>query len=148
MPRNDDESAIERLINVYNVATDHSEWRRLADCFTADGVFHGAYGSWNMGEQWEAFGARSARRTEQMGPTRHFVTNILTEVDGDTATSSSFVLVTRTMPDNSTIVSLTGEYQDELVKVDGQWLFASRSVLTDAVGEQGPRPDFREASPS
>ena len=112
-----------------------------------DGVFHGVYGSWNMGEQWEAFGARSERRTKEMGPARHFVTNILTDVDGDVATSSSFVLVTRTMPDNSTVVSLTGEYQDELVKVDGHWRFTSRSVLTDVVGEQGPRPDYRETAP-
>ena len=148
MPTTDDEVEIERLINIYNVATDHGEWRRVADCFTADGVFHGAYGSWNMGEQWEAFGARSERRTTEMGPTRHFVTNILTDVDGDVATSSSFVLVTRTMPDNSTVVSLAGEYQDELVKVDGQWRFTSRSVLTDVVGEQGPRPDYRETAPS
>ena len=111
MPTTDDEVEIERLINIYNVATDHGEWRRLADCFTADGVFHGAYGSWNMGEQWEAFGARSERRTNEIGPTRHFVTNILTDVDGAVATSSSFVLVTRTRPDNSTVVSLTGEYR-------------------------------------
>jgi hypothetical protein len=144
----DDLAAIERLINVYNVVTDHGRWKELADCFTPEGVFYGAYGSWHMSRQWEAFGARSEKRTAEMGPTRHFVTNILTEVDGDRATSNSFVLVTRTTPDNRCIVSLTGEYEDELVKRDGQWLFTSRRVIVDHVGDRAEQPDYRVSPPA
>jgi hypothetical protein len=130
-PAADDESAIERLIHRYNVATDRYDFPALAACFTTDGFFRGAYGDWRMHDELEEFGKRALARAAKIGATRHFVTNVLTEVDGDRACSTSFILVTRLRPDGAFEISLTGEYEDELVKRDGEWLFRERTVHVD-----------------
>jgi uncharacterized protein (TIGR02246 family) len=116
-------------MHVYNWTTDAKDWERLASCFTEDGTFVGVYGSWVMRAQFEEFGARAETRAN-VRQTRHFISAPLIEIDGDTATAATALLVTLQTADGYSI-SLTGEYHDHLVRVDGQWLFRERKVVVD-----------------
>lgn len=62
---------------------------------------------------------------------RHYASNILTEVDGDTAHSRCFLMMTSTTQEHGTKIVLAGEYEDRLIKHEEQWRFAERTVSTD-----------------
>jgi 3-phenylpropionate/cinnamic acid dioxygenase small subunit len=67
--------------------------------------------------------------------TRHMITNVIVDVDGERATSrSSFTVLQRTdsFPLQPVIV---GRYRDELAKSGGAWHFTSRHMLSDHVGD-------------
>jgi uncharacterized protein (TIGR02246 family) len=127
-----DEQAITRLMHVYNWSTDAQDYERLAACFTADGTFIGVYGTWVMRAQLDGFAA-AARARARVTPSRHFISAPVIEVDGDTATAVTALLVTRQSADGPSI-GLTGEYHDDLVRVEGRWLFSRRRVVVDRTG--------------
>jgi hypothetical protein len=142
-----DLAEINRLIAVYNDRTDVYDFEGVANCFTPDGVFHGAYGApWNMRADWRTMSEQADERAAKAGRTRHFVTNTLTELDGDRATSKSFLLVTRMPPKGPPVIALTGEYHDDLVRHEGRWLFARRVVVLDAAPDGRTPPDPLTAS--
>jgi len=62
---------------------------------------------------------------------RHYVTNILTEVNGTEARCRCFLLMTSTTKEGGSNIAAAGEYEDRLVKIDGQWLFRERIVRVD-----------------
>jgi 3-phenylpropionate/cinnamic acid dioxygenase small subunit len=62
---------------------------------------------------------------------RHYVTNIQTEVDGNEARSRCFLLMTSTTKEAGTKIVIAGEYEDQLVKRNGRWLFLKRKVRMD-----------------
>lgn len=62
---------------------------------------------------------------------RHCVMNIVTEVEGDTAVSRSYLQLVTTGTEGTKIV-FTGRYNDKLVKVNGTWRFKERKVTRDA----------------
>jgi hypothetical protein len=67
--------------------------------------------------------------------TRHIDSNILIELDGDTATSRSYVTVlqqTATLPLQPIA---TGRYLDRFERVDGQWRFAERLITDFMAGD-------------
>jgi ketosteroid isomerase-like protein len=60
---------------------------------------------------------------------RHVVNNVVVDVDGDTATSSSYLqLVIGGRPPNAV---MSGRYSDKLRRVDGRWRFVERALSTD-----------------
>ena len=67
--------------------------------------------------------------------TRHVVTNLIIEPDGDDrARAESYVVViqqTRTLPLQPIIA---GDYFDRFAKVDGQWRFTERRIGTEMLG--------------
>ena len=131
LPRSEDEHAITRLMNIYNYATDSQDFVRLASCFTEDGRLHGAFGSWVMHQQIHEFAAFARDPAATAGPVRHFISNPIIDVDGDTARAVTSSLVTRVPVGGEPRILLTGEYHDELVRVDGEWLFKVRRVVVD-----------------
>jgi hypothetical protein len=62
---------------------------------------------------------------------RHYVTNILSEVNGNEARSRCFLLMTSTTKEGGSKIAAAGEYEDRLVKINGQWLFQERIVRVD-----------------
>ena len=63
------------------------------------------------------------------------MTSILTEVDGETARSKCFLLLTSTTKEGGSRVVMAGEYEDRLVRHEGRWLFSYRKVHIDAATE-------------
>ncbi len=137
----DDERAIQQLMNRYVDYTDRHDFAALVECFTETGEFVGAYGSWVVRTEWPELAELAATRAAEHGYSRHFVTNIMIEggADPDAATARSFVLVTtRNAASHVWHITLTGVYEDELVRVDGRWVFASRRVRVDGTEDSPP----------
>jgi hypothetical protein len=60
---------------------------------------------------------------------RHVVTNVVVDVDGDTATSASYLqIAVGGRPPNPV---MSGRYADTLRRVDGEWRFVERALTAD-----------------
>lgn len=126
-----EKAAIAELIARYNFAIDHNDFQGWADCFTPDGVFDGMIGRFAAHSELDRFTADVKRLTADTPNLRHYVTNIMTEVDGESAHSRCFLMMTSTTKETGTKIMITGEYEDRLVKHNGRWLFTSRKVHMD-----------------
>lgn len=86
-------------------------------------------------KQWFPEGGVSGGR--KFGPMRHVTTNHEINVTGDTATVRAFFMEVvsngSNIPPGSNPPTLhaMGRYEDQLVKLDGSWLFQRRVVITD-----------------
>jgi len=128
-----DKAAIAELIARYNYAIDHSDYQGWANTFAPDGVFQGVIGRFAAHKELDNFIASVKSLTATSPNLRHYVTNILPDINGNEATCTSFLLMTSTTREGNTTVALAGEYEDRLVRIDGQWLFRERIVRADGV---------------
>ncbi len=122
---------IAELIARYNFAIDHDDFQGWADCFAPDGIFDGMIGCYAARAELERFTNDVKALTATTPNLRHYVTNILTEVNGNEARSRCFLMMTSTTKEGGTKVVIAGEYQDDLVKHNGRWLFKRRKVHLD-----------------
>jgi hypothetical protein len=148
-----DRAAIMELQSRYLFALDFRDAETYASTFTEDGALH-----WARGEikgrkaiyDFIASGiynpAGSAENGKWPAASRHFVTNQIIKVDGNTARSFSYWFeATNNTADRKTMVlGLFGHYEDELVKIDGQWYFKKRAIYNEGLegrhkaGEENP----------
>ena len=126
-----DKTAIAELIAQYNFAIDHEDYQGWADCFAPAGIFDGVIGKFDAHRDLDRFVTEVKRLSADSPNLRHYVSNILSEVDGDTARSKCFLLMTSTTKEGGTKMAIAGEYEDQLVKHDGKWLFSYRKVRAD-----------------
>lgn len=126
-----DKTAVAELIAQYNFAIDHDDYQGWANCFAPDGIFDGVIGKFDAHKELDRFTTEVKRLSADSPNLRHYVSNILTEVDGDTARSKCFLLMTSTTKEGGTKVVIAGEYEDQLVKHNGKWLFSYRKVRAD-----------------
>jgi hypothetical protein len=67
---------------------------------------------------------------------RHNITNIVLKIDGDKAKGRAYWFhYGNNNPERSAQINSYGHYEDELVKVDGQWLFSKRVIYNEQVAE-------------
>lgn len=128
----EDKCAIQELIARYSHAIDSGNYDAWIDCFAEDGAFEGTRAGRFVGraalkEFTERF---EARRATEYPNVRHCVLNTVTDIEGDTARSSSYLQVLITGKEG-TKFAFCGRYADTFVKVDGAWRFQERKVLRD-----------------
>ena len=130
---NDDRVEIRDLISRYNKAIDTGDADGYANTFTPDGEFIGIVGTFNGRDELRAFAAAYATEEQyaEFSSAQHWVTNIVADGDGAEATVFSHLQMVKPLPDGGRIL-LVGHYDDIVRKVDGQWLFAQRIVVSDA----------------
>jgi ketosteroid isomerase-like protein len=112
--------------------SDRSDVAALVANFTQDAVME-AGGRRVEGQKalFEFFGGANAAPSETER-TKHVVTNTLVEADGDALVTTSYWQVLRSWgPAN------WGRYLDRLVREDGEWRIAQRTVVVDG---NIPRP--------
>ncbi len=126
-----DKTSIAELIAQYNFAIDHEDYQGWADCFAPAGIFDGVIGKFDAHRDLDRFVTEVKRLSADSPNLRHYVSNILSEVSGDTARSKCFLLMTSTTKEGGTKIAIAGEYEDQLVKHDGKWLFSYRKVRAD-----------------
>jgi uncharacterized protein (TIGR02246 family) len=141
----DDRALIEDLQARYLFAFDFGDPEGYANTFTKDGVLDFGQGEVKGREAIAKFIADGRRRTEaarantppdkrpQVG--RHVINNIVVKIDGDKARSVSYWTHMTSGPTGYGTVDFFGHYEDELVKVDGEWLFARRRIYNEAIPE-------------
>jgi uncharacterized protein (TIGR02246 family) len=120
-----DKDAIRELLAEYCFALDADRFEDMAALFTPDGVWETAFGT-GTGRTGIVAQARSIATGPR--PRRvHLTTNIVIQLDGDTATARSNWTLVQNSAGGPTIGS-GGAYSDRLVKVDGRWFFKHRTI--------------------
>ena len=118
----EDRLEIHELLARFAHALDEGDGEAFAATFTEDGTFWNGLKTVTGRAALLEMGAGGVP-----GRSRHFNTDHLIEGDGDKANLKAYLLVTRGLGQEPIVATCN----DDLVKVDGKWLFAYRRVTAD-----------------
>jgi uncharacterized protein (TIGR02246 family) len=124
----EEKDAIREVMARYCFALDDGRFADMAALFTEDGTWHTFFGKATGRKAIAEFAA--GLRAHRPGPTPraiHHVTNIVITLDGDTAKVRSNWTTVQNSPDGPKIGS-GGAYDDDMVKIAGQWFFRYRTI--------------------
>jgi uncharacterized protein (TIGR02246 family) len=142
----EDRAKIEDLQARYLFALDFRDAEAYAATFAEDGVLdYGAgkiVGRQAIREMVAGLRANAERQSGQdtsgLRPAagRHNISNIVLTIDGDRATGTAYWFhMGNANPERRAQLNSFGHYEDELVKVDGEWLFSLRKIYNEQVAE-------------
>ena len=146
----EDRAQIEDLQARYMFALDFGDLDTYVSTFTEDGSLD------IIG--WQVQGSEEIKKALQGGPEgeseegeapapkvdegpypatgRHNITNIVLKIDGDKAVGRAYWFhYGNTNPERRAQLDSYGYYEDEMVKVEGQWLFSKRVIYNEQVKE-------------
>lgn len=130
------EEAIRALVHRYAELIDAGDLDGVAALF--------AHATWRSTGRREVLrGPAEARRAydgvilyEDGTPsTKHVVTNVVVEIDGDVARARSSFTVFQARPDFPLQPIVCGRYEDRFERVDGAWRFADRLIVPELLGD-------------
>jgi uncharacterized protein (TIGR02246 family) len=123
----EEKDAIREVMARYCFALDDGRFADMAALFTEDGTWQTFFGKATGRKAIADFAAGlRAHRTENPRAIHH-VTNIVITLDGGTAKVRSNWTTVQNAPDGPKIGS-GGAYDDEMVKVGGEWFFRYRTI--------------------
>jgi hypothetical protein len=118
----------------YATGIDSRDWALFRTCFTDDARFdYGGIGTWDDPDAITDYMRRS-----HSGPSLHRLTNFVIDVDGDQATSRTYVDAVVMGPKGFGVVNTFGWYDDELRRTADGWRIAFRR--TELHGARMPGP--------
>ena len=136
-----DRAEIEDLTSRYLYAFDWQDADAYAATFTDDGVLEFAGGVERGHEALKQvmrdMAVREKAKADASFPYRrhrvcHYVTNLVLEVHGDTARSTSYWWeFNNDARAGRPYLGTYGHYEDELKRVNGRWLFAHRKIYNE-----------------
>jgi len=126
----EDRLAIFDLIARYSHTIDGRDYDAWIDCFLPDGILVSAMGTSSGHTELRKFAANYENARVRMPNARHFMTNIAISIEDLAAKSRSYVQITTSDPKGVRVL-FTGQYDDTLNKVDGQWKFRERRGIPD-----------------
>ena len=140
----EDRALIEDLQARYLFALDFRDPEAYAATFAEDGVLD--YGAGKIrgraaiaamvADMREGDSEQRAADRSGLRPAagRHNISNIVVEIDGDRATGTAYWFhMGNDNPDRSAQLNSFGHYEDELVRIDGEWLFSLRKIYNEQV---------------
>jgi ketosteroid isomerase-like protein len=144
------ERAITRTLHRYAQSIDYGDEEGWVDCFTEDGVFdvrsrhaHQLKRLITGRDELRAFVARHTRAPELWH--KHLLIEPLIDVDGETATCVSYLLVVMEHEDVP-VMRVFGRYRDRLVRgEDGRWRFRERIAEIESM--RADLPPFVDGRP-
>ena len=142
----EDRAQIEDLQARYLFALDFRDADAYAATFTEDGILDYGVGEIKGRDAIREMvagmrGNAEAQRAEDSSGLRpaagrHNISNIVLEISGDTAVGTAYWFhMGNANPDRSAQLNSFGHYEDELVKVNGEWLFSKRKIYNEQVAE-------------
>jgi ketosteroid isomerase-like protein len=149
----EDRAEIENLQARYMFALDFRDADTYASTFTEDGVLD--YGPVVKGRDAirkmiagmaKSDADRAAKDSSGLRPAagRHNISNVVIKIDGDKATGRAYWFhYSNNNPQRTAGLDSFGNYEDEMVKVDGKWLFSKRKIYNEQVADwvyKGPNP--------
>jgi len=144
----EDRALIENLQARYLFAIDWLDAERYAATFMEDGELDWAGGVVKgraaIRAQFEGgfrrmFGNDDGSHKQPLR-LRHFINNLVLKVEGDRATGRAYWFeFLNDNPGRVPMVRAYGHYEDELRRVNGDWLFASRKIINEFL--EGRRAD-------
>jgi len=138
----EDRAQIEDLQARYLFALDFHDPKLYASTFTPDGVLDYGEGDVKGREAIiKVIGGMPGNNRAPKGPDgamlrpaagRHQITNIVIKIDGNNAVGrSSWFHVGNDNPQRANTIGGFGHYEDEMVKVNGQWFFTRRTIYNE-----------------
>jgi hypothetical protein len=131
--RIEDREAIEEVLITYGRFLDKEDLAGYSSLFASDGVWEGGIGSAkgpkDILEMLETVFGRTTRG--QYGNSYHLMSDIIIDVDGDTATSWSRWTWIIESDDGKPVPERSGHYEDTLVREHGEWRFKHRLTVTE-----------------
>jgi len=154
----EDRAKIEDLQARYLFALDFRDPEAYAETFAPDGILD--YGAGEIKGR-EAIAemvanmrrsAEAARAEDDSGlrpaAGRHNITNVVIEIDGDTATGVAYWFhMGNDNPERAAQLNSFGHYEDELVKIDGEWYFSKRKIYNEQIAEWAAGPQNPAVEP-
>ncbi len=154
-----DRAEIMNLSNRYMVAVDAGDIETVMSTWAEDGVLDWVrgveHGKAAIRKAMSNFGGAAAgdpipADATSRPRTRHQIINHVIDVDGDKAkTIAYWFALTNKTPQKDVQLLYFGHYEDELVRVNGKWLFKQRKVFNESqpnkalfypgLGEKDPR---------
>jgi ketosteroid isomerase-like protein len=150
----EDRAQIEDLQARYMFALDFRDPDTYISTFTKDGILDIVGMKWQGREEIrKIFADRPGNAPEgqkkpagpaakeAQGPSypatgRHNITNIVLKIEGDKAKGRAYWFsYGNNNPERKAQLGSYGHYEDELVKVNGQWLFSKRVIYNEQVAE-------------
>ncbi len=132
----EDRALIEDLQARYLFALDFGDVDKYLATFTPDGVL-------DIGDG-EIRGHDAIRKIiGQMpkgGTGRHNITNIVIKVNGNKALGRAYWFHYSNNPQRKASLDGYGHYEDEMIKVKGQWLFTKRRIYNEGVERWASKP--------
>lgn len=144
----EDRALIEDLQARYMFALDNGDVETYLSTFTKDGILdigdgpikgHDAIRKiiGGMPDRKEASDAPKLRRATG----RHNITNIVLKIDGDKAVGRAYWFhYGNNNPQRTATLDSYGHYEDDMVKVDGKWLFTRRLIVNEQVEKWASKP--------
>jgi hypothetical protein len=138
----EEKDAIHETIASYCFHFDGGEFDKWVDLFAEDGTFDaGRMGAHSGKDALRAF-VSSVKKTLPMAngmpALKHCVMNEIIKVNGEEATAQSYVVAIIAKGEGALVNGLAGRYEDQLVKHLDRWLFKTRKVHFDLMGDMGP----------
>ena len=133
----DDYREIENLLYRYAKRIDAGDLEGVAElfrdgCICAPGAAEPVFGY----DAVLALYRGSTRLYENGTPcTRHITSNLLIEVNGESATCHSYFTVMQALPDFPLQAIISGHYEDEFRRRDGSWHFHCRTMFPELFGD-------------
>lgn len=146
----DDRAEIEDLMARYLFAIDFHDWDAYVATFAPNGTIEFASGAFTgreaIREAVTTFASRIGEfySTEDGSPAklRHVILQSSIRVEGDRAWATSlWVEMANDGPGDSLKMGTFGTYEDQLERIDGEWLLTYRNVLNDFIPGRSPGPE-------
>jgi hypothetical protein len=119
--------AIQQLYARYNHAIHRADAAAWAACFTEGGTFANRGGSRGGRAALEAYGHEFSKAANA----RYWIDNLVLEPTPEGARGSCYLVILHVGSEAGPEITLTGVYEDELVRVGREWRFARRYVARD-----------------
>jgi hypothetical protein len=124
-----DKQAITEVLHRYCFAMDRNDRELGKSVWHPDGTAHYVDMFEGSGHDFVEFG-QSGHETSFDG-TSHQVTNIMIDVDGDRATSETYVTAACRIKGTENVYLIRGRYLDTWSRRDGEWKIDARRFETD-----------------
>jgi SnoaL-like domain len=141
----DDRARIEDLQARYLFAFDFGDAEGYAGTFAPDGILDFGWGEIKGREAIAKFIVDGRRRTEEARAStkpgelpsvgRHIINNIVIRVDGRKAHAVAYWTHMTSGSNGRGTVDFFGHYEDDMIKVKGEWLFARRRIYNESIPE-------------
>lgn len=138
----EDRAAIVDLQGRYVFALDFRDAETYASTFAEDGVLVWAQGEIKGRKAIKEFissgkydPTKNAEKGKWPAASRHFITNQVIKVQNDTARAVTywFQATNNTADRRTMVLGLFGHYEDDLVKINGQWYFKRRTIYNEGL---------------
>jgi uncharacterized protein (TIGR02246 family) len=132
----EDKDAIRELMAAYCQALDACRFAEVASLFAEDGIWTTDYGEAQGRAKIEQMLSSIVPRKGEGPQRKHYITNIIIKVDGDSAKSVSDYLIIREDGKNL-IPVMGGTYKDQWIRREGKWWFIRKELVHDIAGDMG-----------